>query len=711
MEFLSPLFLAGLAAGAIPLVIHLLNRRRARLLPIATLRFLRLIPARTIRRRRLEEYVLLAARVLVLCLLAIGAAQPVLRAEEAGGGATGLVIVLDDSYSMEYRVSGVTRLQKAAEAAVGVCRSLSGSDRAALLLASSPAGEILAKDAAEAMKRRAGAAKCGTFAGSLLPAVRKGLELLGEAPEPNRELVIVTDLTRRAVEPLAGKLDEVDRSIRVVVVDVGAEDAANLSVTRVDAGSGMAIAGEPVRVTTTVRNRRRGGTAARVSLVVGEERVAERTVALEDPGDLAVQLTAVVDAPGAVGGRVVLEGDNLVRDDTRHFVLPVAGRIPVLLVNGDPSPVTYQDETFFLRAALAPEEFKVHTVESPVNLAVVEPDALVGEDLGPFLAVILANVPRLEDAAAHRLVRFVKGGGGLLVFGGNRVDPRLLNDALGTDPELGALPAELGPATGSAEELVGVAEVDEAHPLFSGLSEEALRDLHRVHARSALGADARAAGGTVVVSLEDGRPLLVEKRAGRGKVLLFTVSADADWGNLPIRPIFLPLLHRAIRYVAGTGSAKDGFVIGEPVRVPPPSPGAPAPEVVDPEGRTRLLGPARDSDGFLLYDPPPLPGVYRVKGSGAGEEYFFALNVDAEEGDLSRADPSALTGVFRPASVRVLRDPTELSASLVRSREGQPLWSWFLGAALLLLLFEGLFANRIATARARRDEEERRTAA
>ena len=270
MSFLNPLLLAGVLTAAIPIVLHLIQRRQARILPIATLRFLRTIPARTIRRRRLEEYLLLLARALLLGLLAFGAARPVLTRAEAQGGATAVAIVIDDSWSMDRRNLGITRFTAAVEAALRTVRTLSDGDRVAILRASAPSGETLSVDLAGA-RRRLGSLSVSPRAPDLLRAVRKGLDLLADTAEPNRELVVITDLQHRAVAPVAEDLtlSEADRRVRVALVDLGSADAANLSITRVEAGSGVAVAGEPMRVAAFIANRSAKPAATRVSLFLG----------------------------------------------------------------------------------------------------------------------------------------------------------------------------------------------------------------------------------------------------------------------------------------------------------------------------------------------------------------------------------------------------------------------------------------------------------
>jgi len=338
-------------------------------------------------------------------------------------------------------------------------------------------------------------------------------------------------------------------------------------------------------------------------------------------------------------------------------------------------------------------------VRSPFNLKTIPAEEFPAEDLRPYRAVIVANLASFGAREATALRAFVRSGGGLLLFGGNQVRPDEWNRSLSTDPAEGLLPALLAPPRelgASPEDLVPLAEADRTHALFADLPAEALEDLSRIHARRVLSADAAPAGGRVLASLRNGAPLLVEKSVGAGRVILSTISADADWGNLPLRPLFLPLLHRALLLLAGGGESAREVLVGEAVKIPPPPDAATPPEVTDPAGETtRVAGEGASAS----YGPVRTPGVYRVKGSGAGD-YLFAANLDAREGDLTRGSPDALRDLFGAERFRHLRGLSAFETEVTRAREGRPLAGFLIGAALLLLLLEGFVANRVAAARA-----------
>jgi hypothetical protein len=165
-----------------------------------------------------------------------------------------------------------------------------------------------------------------------------------------------------------------------------------------------------------------------------------------------------------------------------------------------------------------------------------------------------------------------------------------------------------------------------------------------------------------------------------------------------LRPLFLPLLHRSIRLLAGRGDENGERLLGESVAVP----GRPVdpPEVTDPRGAVTRPVTTSTVTGDLVYGPLLLPGIYRVKAARPEDSFSFAANRDPAEGDLSRTPPDLLAEVFGEERFRHVVAGEDVTTTLARAREGRPLWGYLLFAALMVLLFETLFANRIAAKRA-----------
>ena len=122
MSFLNPFLLFGMAAIGIPVIIHLLNKRKFQHVQWAAMRFLKVSVEQNRRRLKIEDYILLLLRCLLLILLAIALARPALRTIASGGmfGQARIisVLVLDNSYSMS-QTNGVTSPLRPRQAGAG----------------------------------------------------------------------------------------------------------------------------------------------------------------------------------------------------------------------------------------------------------------------------------------------------------------------------------------------------------------------------------------------------------------------------------------------------------------------------------------------------------------------------------------------------------------------------------------------------------------
>src|ERR1700681_583742 len=191
MAFLTPLFLVGLSAIAIPIVIHLIQRERKRIIEFPSLMFIRRIPYQSVRRRRIRHWFLLLMRAVAVTLLVLAFARPFFRqsaiaaAAEAAGGAREVVILLDQSASMGYG----DHWQRARDAAREVVRNLGGADRATLVVFDKNAEERLrATTDRGRLEAAISAAHVSSGATRYGPALKLADSILGRSPLKRREV-------------------------------------------------------------------------------------------------------------------------------------------------------------------------------------------------------------------------------------------------------------------------------------------------------------------------------------------------------------------------------------------------------------------------------------------------------------------------------------------------------------------------------------------
>ena len=502
--FLHPvIFWTGLAAVAVPILIHLLNRRRFRIRPWAAMKFLMESLRRNRRRLRIEDIILLALRCLVVLLLALGAARFVGCAAMnllplGHGGSQSVVFVLDDSLSMGQRFGNGTIFQAAAHDLAGQLRTLPKSDKVAIVLTSRPdAGEPFFKPTyaanidmdsltsrIETLKpsdRRTGLAEALAAAGKLLEGESgpKRLCLMSDF----RKIDLASPEQAQAVRKEFAALK--DQKVEVAAWDYGREGKTNLTVQGIDLLDRFAVAKAPLRVAVSVRNNgasRAENVEVKLTAALpvrngkaGEVREVElpsRTIESIEPGDAKrVEFTVTCPQAGFAVVRAEIPSDELPGDNVASKAVEVKEAMRVLVVDGRPDvgdPA--ESESFFLVHALDPSRDGAYgcrvEIVSADGLAAVnfeDYDAVILLDVASFpVQAVAASSPAgpgdavaspataaasLEYPQLAALEKYVAGGGGLAIFTGEHPNLSFYNGAFYADGG-GLSPFRIGPPAG-----------------------------------------------------------------------------------------------------------------------------------------------------------------------------------------------------------------------------------------------------------------------
>ena len=739
LTFLSPLYLVGLLSAAVPLVIHLSRSRRQKKLRFSTTRFFTDQFLRSYRMSRLKEVVLLACRMALCALLAMALARPFVAprggAAAAGGGdgPRAVVLVVDDSASMALPEGGATLFAKAKESAGAVLDGLRAGDRAALVFAGRRAGGPEAPfpeptDRLDDVRQALDRSEVSALGTDLTGAVGRAEALLQGARDAGKEVYVFSDLQATGWDAKAE--EEKPSDVSFVVVRVGpSKGAANVGVAGVRYAPSLPRAGTPLTVRPLLEVAGAEADAVTVRLVVDGDKVGEQRVERLPNGRWPVpRFTHTFAKGGWHSGHVEVEDRGVPQDNRRYFALEVQDGVPVLAVDGAPSDVRRLDELFFLTLALTAG---AEGEAGPVKVEAVAPAALAGKELPRYPVVVLANVETLPPAAVEKLEEYAAGGGSLLFFLGDKVNPAFYNDTLaGGNRRLGGLlPCRLkavegDPAGGKDVATVGAFDAEHpalapfADPKFAALAGPSVtfKALWRVEA------DPEA----VVMRASTGAPLLCEKAFGKGKVMLFASTADRDWTNFPIRPAYLPWVHRLVAYLAQGAAAPQAFHhTGDavPLSLPGDTPGPVL--VKKPNGVVGAATTGGEDGNRLVFTDTALPGVYTVLAAdGQGAAGRFAVNVPGAESRLRYLDDALAegAGAADPAArresverglkewlgrplVAFVDDPARLGESGPGGRGGRPLWDYVLAAVLALGLFEPWLANRISTRLYRKPRE------
>ena len=349
LGFLVPAFLAGLAAIAIPLLMHLRDRNEETPTRFPSLMFLVRLPIRTSDRRKVTDWPLLLLRALAIAVLVLAFSRPFFgRSAEvtAQRRTRNLVLLLDRSMSMGYEDTWAA----AQDSARALLASLGADDQVALVLFDEEAelAQPWTRDKATA-RAIVDAAKPVSRGTRFGPALRVGRSALVSAPAGAAEFVLVSDLQRSGLAGVAGL--ELPAGLPMRVAQVAAATRPNTSLRAVEAR--RVVAGTRVQLQVLARVVTRELAAPRtatLTLRLAGREVGVRTATLRPNGELAVVFDAIPAPATAVEGEVTIDADRLAADDRFHFTLPADDGLTVLLVVPDD---VARDETLYLERALA----------------------------------------------------------------------------------------------------------------------------------------------------------------------------------------------------------------------------------------------------------------------------------------------------------------------------------------------------------------------
>ena len=689
MTLLSPWLLLALGALVVPIAIHLVRREDREGHPFPSLMFLQRVPFEVRSRRRIRDLWLLCLRCLALAALVMAFAGPQCTRDNTVGntplGQRDVVIVLDRSYSM----SGGARFERARERALEHLDALQSGDRAALVLfdqqveVAQPLNGDLTAVRAGIESSKVGS--LGTRIAAVLPVAER---LLLDGTERDKSLVLISDLQLTAFtddQPLR-LANEIDFVVEPVVNEVRA------NVALLDAG---VVLGDSegvddtllVRVANTgvdaitninlrlVREGRESAAVASFELAAGEQRSITVPLVLAKDRHTSVSLT--------------LDDDEISADNHFHLALAPKQAVAVALVV-PPTPRVHRG--VFVTEALALAKAPAFEV---VPIAAVD---LSDSTLQRFAAVIVDDVAIPSRGAARALRQFVERGAGLLVAVGpdSHEWPSELAESM---PVSLSLLRESDRGAGIASHIAGGGASADLWVHAGASPGELLRGV-RIHNYR----DVRpAADARVLVRLDDGAPILIERRVGDGRILLLATTLDTRWSSLPLEPGFVPLLHAALQVLSRRYPQAEAAKVGA---------------VIDVVEQINSLADAKSwheflaGGGELVVEPPSAmahrvrlpatamtldePGLYEVHRVGARERLPIAANVERRESWLATMSVADLEARIVRRVSDVSKVPADVDGNAPPQRSVA--W-WLLVVGVVLLLVETYYASRLARGR------------
>ncbi len=711
MTFLNIALLGGLSAISIPIIIHFFNRNRHRVVRWGAMHLLQNSEMRPVRKLQFEQILLLILRCCLPLLLALLMARPVLSGFDAliGEARSSKVFVIDNSYSMDAGGGNNTAFKQAQDAVEQFIEKLPrGSDSAIVLMSGSgdPSLEAPSLDKAR-LEKRVSELNAGYGKAQVPNSLDRANQILADMNNTFREIILVSDFQHVSWNdnegPARAALKEALASApfkpRLTLMKVGKEHRQNIAVTSAEASSLVLGVQQPVRIRATIRNY--GDTpytALRVYFRVdGRERDAIQ-IDLAGGEEQQVLFNHTFDEAGSHFVEVHADGDALEADNRFALSLPVWESVPVLLVDGAPSPKVLEGDADFLFIALQPFTKARSSLQDLITPTRTNLREFTPEMLNGTKAVILTNIDKLSPSQHKALVTYVKNGGGLMIFPGDRLDTKWHNNDFAT-ADGGLLPSPWVTLAGGLEETDLPAIIQQGqfnHPaleLFNNPQNGKLSD-GQIKVWYRMNSMADSEDTTVLARFDSGDPFLIEKRIEAGRVIQVATTADPDWNNLPARPFFLPLMQRLVTYLASSVHPPRNLDVGQPLSAlfPTEEIGNNA-RLESPGGKNHSVPIlARRDRAVAEFSETHSPGLYTLTDQN-DRPIHYVVNTGREESDLALMNDEESQRMAAELDAEWI-DSADAYESIDHERRfGQEIWKplfWI----LLLFLFGELFLQQ-----------------
>jgi hypothetical protein len=594
MSFVFGPLLWFLPLAGLPILIHLINLLRHRRIRWAAMEFLLQSQKRNRTWVMLKQLLLLLLRMLAVAAVVLMLAQP--RATNSlaallGDSKTHHIVILDDSYSMSDHWADTSAFKLAKDAVNRLGAQLtqqSGQQEFTLLLFSqaSRRGEGLQtlfnrepvdadfKDQLDGKLAALEPSESAAGPGEAFAAVD---QIMHAESDSATTVYLVSDFRAKDWNNAAGlrkaMLELNKDGAQLQLIDCAVEEHPNLSLSVLQPGLGIRAAEVPLKMEVGVTNY--GSAVARdVSVLLDEDGKARPavTIASIPPGQTAMATFEVRFQDSGQHTIVArLPADAVAVDNTRYSVLDFPRSVPVLVIDGDPRAVAKRGDAYFIALPFGSPQIAPTGVKPQIE----SPQYLREHPLDSFHVVYLLNIDRLDQPEIDALEDYLRHGGGVVFFVGDRtradfMNARLYRDGKGPFPVLLEGPTEL---LVDRTEPVSDLTVDEPeHPVFSVWARKASVDIDRMIVKGYFAVKKGwipPAGSTahVIVRLRNGAPLIIERKFGDGRVMAFLTTAAPVWNNLANTPRHVASMMLLTAYISAARQTDPSRQVGTRLEV------------------------------------------------------------------------------------------------------------------------------------------------
>ncbi len=686
MSFLNPLFLIGTVVLSIPVLVHLVRREKSEVIRFSSLMFLLKVPKRAVRQQKLKNLLLMLLRLLILALLVAAFMRPYFSESATpavvSGQAQGIVMLLDNSYSMRYGTN-FDRLKTEANKQID---AMGANDRMTLVQFNDNA-TVLMKPTSDKYQLKAAVSTIepsfgGTRYYEAFAAADRALQQFGSQ---RRQLVMISDF-QRAGWNRSSRESVIDKDVDAKMINLAVDNSKNVGIDNVSVDATSFTRTFGGRVVARVHNYRKDqSVTVPVSLEINDKEVAGRKMIQVPVNSTALaEFTGFDLQVGASKGKVKIASDDPLQVDNEFiFSLERREKLKVLILDDGRLDSNRRRQSFYLQGVFAA------STELPMEVSLATANDVHADDLPNYKVVVINDVPRLPDAVRNRLNELHKTGQGQLVILGEYSDLNWWSNY----PSLPVKPVEKLLANQNlGRPVISMTSFDRNHAIFKKFQSAAKFTLSTAQFFGYTQMELKP-GATALVKFEDGSPAMAESSGADRGLVVFGSSIDnassSGWNDFPLKASFLPMFIEVARYLSHSTENREWYALGEGIPVVGALVGGSA-AVITPNGERQSLGEL--AAGEQRFFTPAVPGFHEIRVGR--DSKVIAVNPPSNEGNLDVIPPEDLLASVQSTAAEARSKGLFTSDDQLEHAKRQLSWWYLLVVAILATIAEIYIANK-----------------
>jgi hypothetical protein len=693
MTFLNPLVLFGLLAASIPIIIHLLNLRKLKVIEFSTLQFLKEMQKNKMRKIKLKQLILLALRVAAIAFLVLAFSRPAIKSVSlAGFGSqvkSTVIILFDNTLSMSLSDKGGEYFQQAKRVGKEILNLTQEGDEIYFLKFSelNPAAQFYSPISKSLVEKSIDETEISYISNDYETSLISASRILGATKNFSKEIYIISDLQKNNLKDNPTVLSKlIDKNSNVYFINIGENKHINYSVDSIGTNDKIFEANRAVNFSAAITNHSLSkADNLSASIYFRNLKVAQKGIDVSSKETRFAEFSGRSEKPGHIDVKVEIEDDDLPQDNVRYSSFYIPEKIKILLASDSPA------EAIFLKLAL--EQTIGDESSSRVNITQTASSLINSQNFNNFDVIILNGINKLHDNS--KLKAYIEGGGRLIIFPSENTDPVSFNRF---SSEFGFTDMQgVSGSVISKDSYSKFGSIDFAHPVMQNIFQD--RSAAKVESPKIFYSFNYKAGSKdkSIIDLQNGYSFLIEHDYRLGKIFLSASALSPAWNDFALKGIFVPLINRLVLYATSTENITENYTVGKNFSISFNRKIGKQVKLVFPDGREKILETIYKGNNTLIEsDALDIPGNYFLYDN-LEILRILSVNINPRESNTEKGNNKDFTGfltkIAPDARTKIFNASDNITESITQERFGTELWKLFLILALLCLAAEMTIAR------------------